>query len=76
MKHQPIDIYNIYINSISVQEQFILYYAIRNTDNSISLMDQQFNSKDETYCLSLLDNIMNLPNFIGFPFPCVDFIIT
>jgi len=76
MKHQLIDIYNIYINSISVQEPFILYYAIRNTDNSISLMDQQFDSKDETYCLSLLDNIMNLPNFIGFPFPCVDFIIT
>jgi hypothetical protein len=75
MKHQPIDIYNIFILP-TPREQFMLYYAIRNIDNSISLMDQQFDSKDETYCLSLLDNIMNLPNFIGFPFPCVDFIIT
>jgi hypothetical protein len=75
MKHQPIDIYNIFILP-TTREQFMLYYAIRNIDNSISLMDQQFDSKDETYCLSLLNNIMNLPNFIGFPFPCVDFIIT
>ena len=75
MKHQPIDIYNTYILSAS-SEPFIFYYAIRNADNSISLMDQQFDSKDKTYCLSLLNNIMNLPNFIGFPFPCIDFIIT
>jgi hypothetical protein len=75
MTYQPIDIYNIYINSTSVQESFILYYAVRNTEGSISLMDQQFDSKDETYCLSLLDTIMNSPNFIGFPFPCINFLI-
>jgi hypothetical protein len=75
MKYQPTDIYNIYINSTSVQEPFIFYYAIRNTEGSISLMDQQFTSKDETYCLSLLDTIMNSSNFIGFPFPCVNFLI-
>jgi hypothetical protein len=76
MTYQTIDIYNIYINSTSVQEPFMLYYAVRNTEGNISLMDQQFDSKDETYCLSLLDNIMNSSNFIGFPFPCIDFIIT
>jgi hypothetical protein len=75
MKYQPIDIYSIYIDNTSVQESFILYYAVRNTEGNISLMDQQFDSKDETYCLSLLDTIMNSPNFIGFPFPCINFLI-
>lgn len=74
MTHQPIDIYNIYINNSTVKEPFTLYYAIRNIDGNISLMDQQFISKDETYCLSLLNGIMNSPDFIGFPFPCINFI--
>ena len=63
MTYQPIDVYNININVPSIKEPFILYYAIRNVDNSISLMDQEFTSKDETYCLSMLDTIMNSPNF-------------
>jgi hypothetical protein len=76
MTYTSTDIYNIHINTPSVKEPFMFYYAVRNVDNSISLMDQEFTSKDETYCLSLLDNIMNSPNFLGFPYPCVNFIST
>jgi hypothetical protein len=76
MTYTSTDIYNIHINTPSVNESFMLYYAVRNIDNSISLMDQEFISKNKEYCLSLLNNIMDLPNFIGFPFPCVNFIIT
>jgi hypothetical protein len=75
MTYQPIDIYNIYINTPVVNEPFTLYYTIRNIDGSMGFMDQEFTSKDESYCLPLLNNIMNSPNFIGFPFPCVNFII-
>lgn len=76
MPYRPIDIYTIYIENTSIQEPFTFYYAIRNSEGSISLMDQRFDSKDEAYCLSLLDTIMNSSNFIGFPFPCINFLIT
>jgi len=76
MTYTPTDIYNIHINTPSVNQPFILYYAVRNADNSISLMDQEFALKDESYCLPLLNSIMNASNFLGFPFPCVNFIST
>lgn len=75
MAYKPIDIYSIHIENTSVQAPFTLYYAVRNTNGSIGLMDQQFDSKDETYCVSLLGTIMNSPNFVGFPFPCINFLI-
>jgi hypothetical protein len=66
-KHTPKEIYDMYINHNSTEEIFTLFYTIKR-DDSLEIKPQKFESKDETYCISLLESIIDLDNFVGFPF--------
>jgi len=63
----PQEVYDNYINHPSTNENFMLFYIIAD-DSSYKFKSHQFNSKDETNCISLLESIMDLEGFAGFPF--------
>jgi len=66
-KLTPKEIYDNYINHPSTEDTFKLFY-IRKLDDGIELKAQQFESKDEDYCISLIESIMDLEDFLGWPF--------
>jgi hypothetical protein len=60
-------IYNNYINHPSTKDTFKLFYT-RKLNDGVELKTQQFESKDEDYCISLLESIMDQEDFLGWPF--------
>jgi hypothetical protein len=66
-KLTPKEVYDNYINHPSTEDTFKLFYT-RKLDDGIELKAQQFESKDEDYCISLIESIMNLEDFLGWPF--------
>ena len=60
-------IYDNYINHSTTEDSFKLFYT-RKLNDSVELKAQQFESKDEDYCISLLESIMDLEDFLGWPF--------
>ena len=65
----PKDIYNYCINQPTTQEPFTIFYVRRIIDGKeYEMKSQKFESKDETYCISLLESIMDLEDFTGWPF--------
>ena len=60
-------IYNNYINHPTTEDTFRLFYT-QKLDNVVELKAQQFQSKDEDYCISLLESIMDQEDFLGWPF--------
>ena len=65
----PQEIYDAYINHPSTTEPFTMFYTTQNKDGiSINMNTQKFESKDETYCISLIESIMNSEDFLGWPF--------
>ena len=60
-------IYDNYINHPTTEDTFRLFYT-RKLDNVVELKAQQFQSKDEDYCISLLESIMDQEDFLGWPF--------
>lgn len=66
-KLTPKEIYDNYINHPSTEDTFKLFYT-RKLDDGIELKAQQFESKDEDYCISLIESIMDLEDFLGWPF--------
>jgi len=60
-------IYDNYINHPTTEDTFRLFYA-RKLDDVVELKAQQFQSKDEDYCISLLESIMDQEDFLGWPF--------
>jgi hypothetical protein len=66
-KLTPKEIYDNYINHPTTEDNFKLFYT-RKLNDSVELKAQKFESKDEDYCISLLESIMNLEDFLGWPF--------
>jgi len=66
-KLTPKEIYDNYINHPSTEDTFKLFYT-RKLDDGIELKAQQFESKDEDYCISLIESIMDLEDFLGWSF--------
>lgn len=66
-KLTPKEIYDNYINHPSTEDTFKLFYT-RKLDDGIELKAQQFESKDEDYCISLIESIMDSEDFLGWPF--------
>ena len=66
-KLTPKEIYDNYINNPSTAATFKLFYT-RKLDDGIELKAQQFESKDEDYCISLIESIMDSEDFLGWPF--------
>ena len=66
-KLTPKEIYDNYINHPSTEDTFKLFYT-RKLEDGIELKAQQFESKDEDYCISLIESIMDLEDFLGWPF--------
>ena len=60
-------IYDNYINHPTTEDTFKLFYT-RKLDDGVELKAYQFESKDEDYCISLLESIMDLEDFLGWPF--------
>jgi hypothetical protein len=60
-------IYDKYINQPATEDTFKLFYT-RKLNDGVELKAQQFESKDEDYCISLLESIMDLEDFVGWPF--------
>jgi hypothetical protein len=60
-------IYDNYINHPTTEDSFKLFYT-RKLNDSVELKAQKFESKDEDYCISLLESIMDLEDFLGWPF--------
>ena len=60
-------IYDNYINHPTTEDTFKLFYT-RKLDDDVELKAQQFSSKDEDYCISLLESIMDQEDFLGWPF--------
>lgn len=63
----PKQIYDNYINHPTTEDSFKLFYT-RKLDDAVELKAQQFESKDEDYCISLLESIMDQEDFLGWPF--------
>lgn len=63
----PQEVYDYYINQPSTKEPFTLFYTRKHKDG-IEMKGQKFESKDETYCISLIESIMDLEDFLGWPF--------
>ena len=61
------EIYDSYINHPTTEDTFKLFYT-RKLDDGVELKAQQFESKDEDYCISLIESIMDLEDFLGWPF--------
>jgi len=66
-KLTPKEVYDYYINQPSTQEIFTLFYT-RKYKDGIEMKGQKFESKDETYCISLIESIMDSEDFLGWPF--------
>lgn len=66
-KLTPKEIYDNYINLSTTEDTFKLFYT-RKLDDGVELKAYQFESKDEDYCISLLESIMDLEDFLGWPF--------
>ena len=66
-KLTPKEIYDNYINHPTTEDTFKLFYT-RKLDDRVELKAQQFESKDEDYCISLLESIMDQEDFLGWPF--------
>ena len=60
-------IYDKYINHPTTEDTFKLFYT-RKLNDGVELKAQQFESKDEDYCISILESIMDLEDFVGWPF--------
>jgi len=60
-------IYDNYINDPTTEDTFKLFYT-RKLNDGVELKAQQFSSKDEDYCISLLESIMDQEDFLGWPF--------
>ena len=60
-------IYDNYINDPTTEDTFKLFYT-KKRDDGIELKAQKFESKDEDYCISLLESIMDQEDFLGWPF--------
>jgi len=60
-------IYDNYINDPTTEDTFKLFYT-RKLNDDVELKAQQFSSKDEDYCISLLESIMEQEDFLGWPF--------
>ena len=68
-KLTPKQIYDNYINHPTTKDTFTLFYTKKiGEGKDIEIKGQKFESKDEDYCISLLESIMDLEDFIGFPF--------
>ncbi len=63
----PKEIYDNYINHPTTEDTFTLFYTQKLGDG-VELKTQKFESKDKDYCMSLLESIMNLEDFLGWPF--------
>jgi hypothetical protein len=61
------EIYDNYINHPTTKDIFKLFY-IRKLGVDVELKAHQFESKDEDYCISLLESIINQEDFLGWPF--------
>ena len=61
-------IYDNYINHPTVVDiPYMLFYT-RKVNDGVELTAKIFESKDEDYCISLLESIMELEDFLGWPF--------
>jgi hypothetical protein len=60
-------IYDNYINHSSTKDTFTLFYTQKLNDG-VELKAQKFEQKDEDYCISLLESIIDLEDFLGWPF--------
>jgi len=63
----PKQIYDNYINDPTTEDTFKLFYT-RKLGEGIELKAQKFESKDEDYCISLLESIIDQEDFLGWPF--------
>ena len=59
-------IYDNYINHPSTKDTFTLFYTQKLNDG-VELKAQKFEQKDEDYCISLLESIIDLEDFLGWP---------
>ena len=66
-KLTPKEIYDNYINHPTTEDTFKLFYT-RKLDDGVELKAQQFESKDEDYCISLMWNQRSVDTFLGLPF--------
>jgi hypothetical protein len=66
-KLTPKEIYDNYIDHPTTEDTFKLFYT-RKLDDGVKLKVQQFESKDEDYCISLLESIIESEDFLGWPF--------
>jgi hypothetical protein len=66
-KLTPKEIYDNYIDHPTTEDTFKLFYT-RKLDDDVELKVQQFESKDEDYCISLLESIIESEDFLGWPF--------
>ena len=66
-KLTPKEIYDNYIDHPTTEDTFKLFYT-RKLDDGVELKVQQFESKDEDYCISLLESIIKSEDFLGWPF--------
>jgi len=66
-KLTPKEIYDNYIDHPTTEDTFKLFYT-RKLDDGVELKVQQFESKDEDYCISLLESIIESEDFLGWPF--------
>lgn len=58
----------IIISIILQQKIHLHYFYTQKLGNDVELKTQKFESKDKDYCISLLESIMNLEDFLGWPF--------
>ena len=69
-KLTPKEVYDVYINQPSTKESFTIFYFKRHSDGeSLELKGHKFKSKDETYCISLIESIMDTEGYLGWPLP-------
>jgi hypothetical protein len=66
-KLTPKEIYDNYIDHPTTEDTFKLFYT-QKLDDGVELKVQQFESKDEDYCISLLESIIESEDFLGWPF--------
>ena len=66
-KLTPKEIYDNYIDHPATEDTFKLFYALKLGD-AVELKTQKFESKDKDYCISLLESIIDLEDFLGWPF--------
>ncbi len=62
------DVYDDYINQPSTKDTFTMFYFRKHSDGeSVELKGHKFESKDETYCISLIESIMSTEDYLGWP---------